>query len=344
MRKVWLIALMLAAVFMLVVPVIYAQDVPFPCGGLSESDCADLQTYTEANAALDSATVDIDIDLTVTEDEESISFNLTGTGAYAGVGALASMATADPAAMANPQAAINLIKTLAAELDLNLEFPEAVLEMNDTVPESLQLQVVLVDGVGYVNFDTLSAIPNLPLEGWVGLDLAAVASQSLAMMGDMTQMPGMDAAGDPEMMAQFTDPAFLDSFIHIERAVDIPATFRYTFDFGALMSSEAMQEVVGEQLESMGTSGVDLDQVLAMYDGMVLTLENHYDGDSQLIRQSNINMQLDLDSFGVDDVSVEFNASFAYSGHNDTTISAPEDAELIPPSALFGGMMGDSSS
>lgn len=347
MRKVWLIALMLVAMFMLVVPVIYAQDVPFPCGGLSESDCADLQMYTEANASLDSAAVDLAIDLTVTEGDESLVFNVTGTGAFTGGSALAAMATTDPAAMAsmaNPQMISDILKAFGTELNLTIAFPEAVLESNENVPETLDLQIKLVDGVGYINFDTLTAIPNLPLEGWVGLDLAAVASQSMAMMGDMSTMPGMDMAGNAELMAQFTDPEFLNSFLRIDRAMDIPATFRYSFDFGALMQSEAMQNMMAQQMEAMGTEMSDeqMEAVMAVYDGLDLSYEIHFDGDTQLIRQTTAHFAYDLSGMGLGDVAIALNASATYSGQNDTTITAPEDAQIIPPEALLGGGMSSS--
>lgn len=340
MRKMWLTALVLVAALMCVVPVIYAQDVPFPCSGLSERDCADLQMYTEANASLDSVAVDIAIDLTVTEGRDSLTFNVTGTGAYAGVAALTEMAAGDPAAFTNPQALVDVIKTLAAELDLTITFPEAIVGAGNAVPENLQLQVVLVDGVGYLNFDTLSAIPNLPLQGWVGLDLAAVVNQYLTMMGDMNDMQvfGMDATGDPELMAQFSDPEFTDSFLRIDRAVDIAATFRYSFDFGAMMQNEAIQEMMAQQMEAMGTSLSDdeMEAVMAVYDGITMSMQVHYDGETQLIRQSTLHLQYDLSGMGLGDVAFEFNASFTYSGHNDTVITAPEDAQIIPASSLFG--------
>ena len=159
MRKFWFLATLL--ILCLIVPVTAAQDQTTFCGGLSERDCADLTAYEEANASVDSAAFELEFVMAIDAEGEKLNLDVAGTGAYSGVQAMAGVAMDDPMALMTGDGLGTLIKALSGDLDLTVNLPA---EMTDgTTPETVNVHVMLVNGIGYIDFDALSAsVPGVP--------------------------------------------------------------------------------------------------------------------------------------------------------------------------------------
>lgn len=338
MRKVLFLVMLL--VLGLIVPVTAAQDQPTFCGGLSETDCADLTAYEEANAAVDSAAFELAFNLAMNMEGPNIAMDVTGSGAYSGAQALAGMAmdSADPMALLSADGIGSLIKAFSGDLDLTVNLPA---EMTDgQMPSSVRLHVMLVEGIGYIDFDALAeTVPGVPYSGWGGLDLIALIDQLGPMMESMMEMGMGNVEAQMGGMEQFADPAMFEEFIHITRAQDVAGVFMYSFDFGALMQNEMMRDLIEQQMEAMGTDmgGMDLNTLLSVYDNMTMSAQVQYNGDSRMLERVTFNMELDMSSLGVEG-SMTMSGEITFSGHDATTITAPEDANIAPPEMLFGGM------
>lgn len=315
--------LMLALIVMLLLAfggAAQAQDIPVFCGGLSDADCqivtASQQAMMDAQSASASLNMDLRIDNIPDMPVAALAFNLSGQGAYAlDPALLAKYAEADPMALLSDMTQLGtlmeeIFTAFSGQLSLTLTIPaDLASQMSGggmTIPEQLSVDLVMVDGIGYINLDQLAeALPGAGVPaGWYGLEIAKLFGdlfEMLApMMGDMGSLPGMNM----DSFSAFADPEFLNSYATIERLADSDgaAVFKTTLDFAALMSNPNMREMMRQQMELQGQTmtEADLDMALGMveqmYDGLAMDMLQYINLSDSYTRRIEINMAWDLTS------------------------------------------------
>ncbi len=374
MRKPYLIMGLLLILLMLITgPAILAQEIPVFCGELAEADCQILKDSQTAAMGLQSASMDMDMTLSIGNIPdapfENLNFRLTGNGAYAVDPALMESLMAyqdNPAAMfADPdglsQWFADLLTGMSANLSLTLELPAEVTGMmstpEQTIPETLSVDVVLVDGFGYINLEDVAAVmPDAEIPpGWMGADLAGFMQTAIEQSGGFGDMSAMDPSVFENYMNSFQDPAFMGEFMSVERVEDTDvmgqqaAVFLFTFDYAALFQSEtfqqmmlaqmeAMSEVTGEEMEAaMGMMGpmfegitLEMRQVVGLDDKYTHSTEMHMDWDmSGMMAMMGEEAEGPAPTFTFDIVVnvMDFNAA--------PEIVAPEDAMIIPLDSMI---------
>jgi hypothetical protein len=351
----------------------FAQDaVPVFCGNLEQADC-DLLTHSHAAMeSLDSVLFGFTVNTTVSnipDQDEPVTVTLMGDGAVTGLSTVrdsAAMAQTDPGAFLT-----SVLSDFDASLTLTLLVPPELAEDADMeMLNNLSLEVRLVDGVGYLNTDTLQSLINNPsIEGWYGLDLAGLIQGLLeqnpdifAQMGGM-QMMGMDM-NSMALMQQFSDPEFLSRFATIEK-VDIgmpdETTFRVTVNLGALMSSPEFQDLMRQQMQAqfemqgMAMTDEEMQQAMAMsaqmFQNMTITIDETIGNTDFYVRSVHGTFNMDMAAMmaavetetgskgsaseSAPNVGVDF--TLFYNSYNMVPpITAPEDATVIPWQMLLG--------
>jgi len=358
-----------------------AQDaLPVFCGDLADADCEILQQNQQAMQTLESFAFALTADFSISnipDMPEAVSFGITGDGAVTGDMASLHRSPEDMMALAtDPEAYANymtsVIEAFDLDLSLVLNMPQALVEeTGGEMPSTLPLNVVLADGVGYIDLSTLrdavgEAGESFP-EGWYGIDLSELVTQMMAMSDAMGSMDAMSAM-DPSMFSQFTDPAFVGRFMTIERLEDTTAadgaavaSFHMSIDYAALMSDPAVQELIAESMTAQGAtlSEEEMAQMQTMMSEMFqnITLEifTTVGLDDFYTRSTQVTMNFDMQSMMAmaaemgDNADMEgpapvlmFNAVVTNSSFNEVAeIVAPENATIIPLESL--GMMGDMS-
>lgn len=357
-----------------------AQDYPVACGDLAEADCSILEQNQQAMLAAGSYAFDMTADFSLSNIPDmpgDVSFGITGSGAFAGENLASLMLPQDQmmAMMSDPEAYSDFMSSLLGavdfELSLVLSLPEAlVAESDGEVPSSIPLDIVLVDGTGYINFTTLreavgEAGASFP-EGWYGIDVVGLMEQAMAMSGGMgmTPMEGMDT----DMMSQFADPEFINQFLQIERLEDTTAAdgtavavFHTVIDYQALFSDPAFMDLMAQSMAAQGgsMSDDDMEEMMTMlpqmFQGMTadvtqtVGLEDFYSRSTQITFSFDMTSVMAVAAEMGDEVDMEgpapvigFSASVDLSDFNSVAeITVPEDATVIPLESLG---LGDMSS
>jgi len=264
------------------------------------------------------------------------------------------------------------VKAIAADVTLVLYPPQNLPDMDQPLPERVGLSLRMVDGVGYVNLDKLAELDTsgeLP-RGWIGLDLAGLLREAMAQQGDMMDsMPDMSNMMNMDMFSAFTTPEFMGSFMTITRGADTSidgqtaAVFNQAIDLGALYSNPELAVMMREQMQtmiqSMGGSSTDInpaemEQMMGvfavLFDGFVIDMTQTIGLDDQYVHQMSVTLDwaLDLSRMGalmgesnVPDMQ-PMNLNIAFQAglsqfNNAPTISAPENAQMVPLRSLMGG-------
>ncbi|MBA3871373.1 MAG: hypothetical protein H0X30_19700 [Anaerolineae bacterium] len=180
------------------VPGVMAQDTSkLVCGNLSADDCTALTTaFTNTGSAGSGAfTLAATFDVQSDDASQAGKVDITADGKFSGVPPMMSM-TDMTAMSADPSAALtkftDTLKGFSGELNLTIGLPTAAAAM--TGGEPLTLNLILVNGIGYVDLSKLPASIAPLLEqmklpkGWAGLDLIDTA----------TNLGGMMTANTPE--------------------------------------------------------------------------------------------------------------------------------------------------
>ncbi len=350
---------------------VLAQEAPTVfCGNLAQADC-DLLTQSHTTMqTVDSgnASFNLNVNLSgIPDAPDNMNFSITGTGAFAGSGALNSLSDmgTDPAAMefgTMLPALLSALETFSGEISLVVNIPP---ELAEDIPATIPLNLRLVNGVGYIDFDALQPITNDPsLTGWGGLDFVSLVRDLLAQQPDLfdqlTDMSSMSMGGmDTEMMMQFNDPSFLARFLSIQRAVDEggSAVFETTIDFNALMSDPELQDTIREQItdqaamqgETMTQEEIDMALEIStqMFENSTFTVREVIDPATGYKRSTSVSMVLDMSSLAelaeeqgesMDAAPIiAFDFSVSLDNHNSTAaINAPENASLFPYQMLLG--------
>ncbi|HLV34919.1 MAG TPA: hypothetical protein VKY59_07400 [Spirillospora sp.] len=275
MRKVSLLFGLLLTLTLMFGSTALAQAPFVLCGDLSEADCSILEAAQAAAMELHSASTEFNLAISISNipyaSYEELNFNLSGTGSYAVDPALMDRMMAlqsDPSALfADPEGLVpwfvDLIQGTSANLSLALDLPpeliEALASEGETIPQPLTLELRLVDGFGYINLDDIAAaLPNADIPpGWIGIDLATLIERGMEQ-GGFNSPQTMDPEILQNYMQDLQDPELVSEFMTIERLADTTvmgqpaAVFRYTFDYVALLQSEAFREMMQAQMEAVG--------------------------------------------------------------------------------------------
>ena len=368
----------------------FAQDtaITMPCGDLSEEDCAILTNAQTASATVDSQVFDFSFNVDISDVpgmNEPLAFSLTGNGAFTGMTALQSSMTAaqtammgmtDLAAMQENLGEIaEALRGFGGDLNLTLTLPANLMAMfsPDTANE-VTLQILLVDGFAYTNLDTLEPILSSAgasgMSGWIGIDLVGLMQAAFEQIDPDMLEESMDMTSSDAItgyMEAFSDPAFIENFMTVERTDDgsgETAVFEFTFDFGGLISSPAFQDVMREQMrqqmEAMGgtISDEEIGEALAMSSQMMkgigMSMTEEIGLEDGFIHSIIGSMSFDMggmmaalgemgelnDNASEAEAAPVINVGFSvnYSDFNNAPeITAPEDAMVIPYQTLLGG-------
>lgn len=355
------------------------------CGSLSDADCGLLTAAHHAGMGLSSATVDLQANLDISNIPDapfdSLAFQLNGDGAYSidaeMLSTLQSMQGAPEAMLENmeamPQMLEQAVNSFQGRLNLSLTLPEAVTSAggDQEIPETLSVELRLVNGVVYVDLSALAeSMPDAGIPpGWLGLELSrlirSMMEMSLQQMDAQGGFEGMLPPGfDMETFSQFGAPDMLADFVTVERLDDADvdgaavAAFRTTIDYGGLFSSEAFMNLMEQQMDASGETLTEADReeamqmVQQMFQGMSFETTEYVDLDDNYVRRSETHFGWDLSSMmsvvgedtGEGAPVINFDFTITYDDFNNApAVEAPDDAQVLTAeqvmAMVFGGMM-----
>lgn len=296
MRKLLIFTLILAAVLTISGAALAQDDYEF-CGSLSEADCALFNSMGEAALPGSTAfTALLDQEVTV-PGEEPLAFQVALSGAY----------VLDREGLdANYEAFANIgvldfnLRDFFETFDTSLEAFDAELlidlTIGDPMADNIDVQLWLVDGVGYVDLTPLEAM-DPSLTGVVGMDIVdsllfgleqvsigdlmalAEASDDMMMMGGGDEVSEAFAQGFSSGFQNQPDVsdeegiAFVEAILDVSRAEDAVidgtdvAVFTLDIDLAELFASEVFLEGTRLNLpDDAGISAEEFQQV--MIDGV----------------------------------------------------------------------------
>jgi hypothetical protein len=343
------------------------------CSDLAAEDCAILEQSQAAMASLESVAFDFQADLTISDIPDvdgPVSFGLSGDGAFSGDKSAVMDSEAAMAAMQDPLAmmtmAVEGLRSFDADLSFTLTLPQALVEAEEGVPESVTLELRFVDGTGYLNFDTLAPLfseadAQVPFQGWLGLDIASFIEAIVEESPELFE--GMVMSGfDPTMYAQFSDPNAFAQYATITRTDDgsgDTATFTTTFDFAGMFADPEFQAMMREQMEAqIEMQGEDVDEEdielgfaasQAMFaesefvSTTTIDLATGYQTGGSLSMSFDMTAMMEMMEEAGEDVGegaaprFEVTAAFNLSQFNEVPeITEPEGANVIPFESLLG--------
>lgn len=362
MRK---LSLMLFFVLVLCIgSVAFAQDAPF-CGDLSADDCTLYTTATTTSPS--SASFSANLDITVENAPDTtgpVTISLAVGGAYSGLDAAAmtgmSMDTTDP--MAAITALPALLRSFDGELNLTLSVPA---EVATGMPSEISLELSLVDGIGYINFDTLAPLLGSSaggLTGWGGVDLAGAVEQLGPMLAGQLDPAALGATTgglDPNLITNLLQAVNDNDYVTLSRIEDADgyAVFVSTVDFAALSADPAFMELITASMQSQGQQ-LTPEQMTQMQEMMPALLGGITFASSTVIDPATNTVvagafELTVNGETIDAVAAQAgeptdsptpNISVAgvieYADINTATVVAPEGAQVVPLDQLMGLAMG----
>jgi len=278
----------------------FAQDVPAPyCGSLSAEDCDILKASQEAMMGLQSYKAAATYGVTLTGipglPAPEIAVNVAVDGAVsmddaalAAVQDMAGKTQAEITAMLAEDGTplVDLLSGLSLDMTISAEMTPELADLLSaqsggfTVPATLSVGVILVDGVVYVDLSELAPIVAGIPEGWIGIPVAdlvkaqvdaGVLAAAAAQMDPSQLDPSTAAVLGVQSMLMGDMKAF-EEFITVERGDDVnggkSAVFNTMIDVAGLIASPAFADIV-KTLSASGALGADvtaadIDQVLSM--------------------------------------------------------------------------------
>lgn len=358
------------------------------CGTLSDADCQLLLASQEAMMGLSGATIDLLANLNISNIPDapfnSLTFQLNGDGAYSvdaeTLSTLQSLQGAPDVLLENmeelPQMLEEAVNSFEGQLNLTLTLPEELVNeaatSGEEIPETLSIELRLVNGVAYLSLSSLAeSMPDAGIpSGWFGLELSrllrSAMEASIQEMDEQGGIQGMLPPGfDLSTFSQFSDPEVLGEFITVERLDDgdvdgeSVAVFRTSVDYAGLLSSEAFMNLMEQQMDAAGgetMSEADREQAMQMmqqmFEGLEFESTQYIDLDENFVRRQETNFNWDLASLMAatgEDTSqpapvINFDFTITYDDFNSApAVEAPADAQVITAeqamAMLFGGMM-----
>lgn len=320
----------------------FAQD-PV-CGNLTGADCDILTQAAAKQESLTSATFDFTLNIGSGADVVP----LTGNGSYAIDPAVIAAIDMDAlaGAAADPTAILGALGSLLGAFDG---------ELNINAMGMVDLNLLLIDGTGYLNFGALAPLlggpealqaMGLPAD-WAGLDLVGALEMLGPMMGSM-EMP--DTGDAPEMDPAQTEALMnsLMSAIVITRGPDEDgkAVFSTTFDLNALFSNEQFMDLLMAQAGEMSESELAEAQETMNAVGSAVNLSFTQKIDLATFYQTDVEFNVAIDGAAFEAVagesmdSINISGTFSFADFNAApALSAPAGAPVATVTDLMG-MMG----
>jgi hypothetical protein len=364
MRK-FVLLLLLALALSVLVPASFAQDAPETfCGDLSAEDCDLLTQASEAEVNSGTANFNLQIDLQNIPDVPNLTISLAGDAAYnVDAAALESLSMDEATEMTAEESLVALTTALSAfdgELNLTLTLPEELAAEAGIPSSSIPLELALVDGIGYINFDTLDPLTGgmlaqQGLEGWGGINFIDLITQLVAENPEMLDQLDMASAGAGMTDMDMSQLEGLEQYVSVSRSADVDgqAVFVTDIDFGGFVSDPAFQDLIAESMESSGQamSDAELQQALGILQVLgqqsSLSVTQSIDPATGFTTGGEFNLNMDLTSLlaasgeTVDgEAFLSIVGTIDYSGLNDTTVTAPADANIAPTEMLLGTLSG----
>jgi hypothetical protein len=358
MRRMLLVVVLLFALSLMGSTV--AAQTGTICGDLSDEDCAILVASEAAMAELSAASFDFDLRLDVEglpDGEPDVNFALTGNGAYmldpAVLGMLGELTSPEEALAVADQA----LGAFAGELSLTLTVPE-LMAMELGMPfTQITLELALVEGIGYLNFDPLDEalggmLAMQGLSGWGGLDLTEILAEfaPFLMMPEFAEMfeDEMAADLDEEELLRMLEPHFV-----IERGADVDgaAVFVYTVDMAGLLSEPEFQALFLEQADITGADPMELQEMMMMAEmlGDLINVQavTMIDLDTFYMTSFSVDVNVDMATLmamegeeAPDDARFAISFIFNYGDFDTATVSAPPGAVIADIDEIFEMLFG----
>lgn len=347
-----------------------AQEPPVFCGDLAPADCALLTESGQVMAGLQSSAFHLDMTIALGGEggafPNSFNLRLVGDGAY----------TIDPQAVEAasallenpsdlPQTMENLLRGISAQMSLRLELPRELMAMISPggvrTPDSLEFEVRLIEGIGYINLDKFTALRREFAPGWYGLDVAGLYRVLLEQqIGAAGQMPffnfGFNMAPSFEGVTYMSILRGPDAQINGQTA----AVFSTTFDFETFLTDpetgEMFKNLMRDALrqQGMGAMGFDIDEFMEAYAELLSTmnlttsqvvgLDDHYVHRMSMNLAWNPDLTALMRSMGVPDSSASAEMAFNFmmnlalelsQFNNVPPLAAPDGANIIPLNVLL---------
>jgi len=345
MRKM-MVGLMLVAMLM-VSGLSFAQEPMVMCGGLAEADCAILTQSADAMASVSSATFTLDLSL---DAGDQGNMDVVAEGSFeADMAAMGLDATALAGLNASdPTAAMGVLKTLIQGFKgtMNVTLTGSS-ELG--LPGDVNLDLVLVDGIGYMNFKKLATLAGpqgdqmltgFGITEWAGLDLVGAVDMLGGMAGEMGDM----TAEQPDTAA-VTEAVV--NYISITRGADADgeAVFTTTIDLAGLISDPAFADIMAAQGTEMTEDNAA--EAMKVLEGVVITSTSTID--LTTFFQTSIAFDFAISgealamSGGTAPSALNLSGNIAFDNFNAApAVVAPEGpvATIMDLMNMFGGMGG----
>jgi len=358
---------MLFVLIVALVPGVMAQDASKAiCGNLSADDCTALTTaLTNTGAAGSGAfTLASTIDIQSDDPTQAAKVDITADGKFSGLKPMSmtdmSSMSADPTAMV--KALTDGIKDFSGVLNLTVGLPASAASVTGGQP--LTLNLILVNGVGYIDFSKLPStitpmlqaykIPN----GWAGLDLVDTLTNAGGMLTGMAGSTGSSTSTAPSADDMAKGQALFAKYLTYTHDGD---TYTGTVDLKGLFSDADFQAMMKSA-----------DSAKEMTDAQQAAIDSLDDATVQIAfttagdKLGEVNLTIDLpgstltalaatstssDSTSKPPTAVNISFDLKYSGLGEAqTIAAPSGATVSKYAdlmtfvgSMMGGMSGSSS-
>jgi hypothetical protein len=372
----------------------FAQDMA--CGDLAAEDCDLLYASSEAMAGVTSGSQFVGIEMQLMNVPQapftdlSFDFSVDTSYSYSEEASAAAMdlqgmdAAAMTALYSDPDALASTFATIvggtSAEMSMTANFSEELVAMlgqpNMMFPDSITLNLVMVDGVGYLDLSTLEPLMAqggmTGMSGWVGADIVPLVEQSIrqSAMQPGTMIVPVSGSGAGPLFTQLSaaDPTgTLAQFLSIERGEDVDgaASFTTSIDWDAFVESPYFDQLIAAALQQnaastgMMPSQTEIEQTTALarmfgpalLEGITLEVTETIDPETSYLTSSEFTFDWDLsqlaamgDMTGMEispDAVVYLNMVTENSGINEPVeITAPENAFVVPAEMLNQMMSG----
>jgi hypothetical protein len=308
---------MLVAVFLLVIPTIFAQET----FGLSDADFALFTTANATSAEAETLAYNFTASFALTGMGEDMSANLTGSGVIG-------------ADETNPMFDLVVTGEIVAE--------------GETIPADLQVRLIgdtiyfNAGGSGWQGGLVEDLISQFSSGFASGLGGALPVDPESLASGDLSGLAGMEGMGDMMAALSALDPS---EFISITNLGDEGGLTHFQADFAvadfigspamssmlamSMMSSEmpAGVEMPAEQLEQMGA------MMAMMFSGATFTFDQWIDSATSLVNRAMLDINFpipDMTGTGAS-AAILLNFDISLSGYGDpVALEAPEGATMMP--------------